>query len=241
MCRAILVDPVLEKPPQNGVTCAAWILQTPFDLPGQENWSLFYAGQNGVRDAFLDLWEFLAGVFPVSSHLSMPSNRTICTCMHVVHAMTYQRSPTLVHARGCWWCSIPHLPHGARHYGLPDSPIAQVVGVCPAEAFAGNPSILGYGLLNEPYGDEVAEIGPLYEDVAARIRKHDPDAVLFIQPQVGAGQSPRTVIYGVRCCPSDKGCLCSLLNTSCFQQPCNFSTAVDASRLQGGTDASKPT
>ena len=53
-----------------------------------------------------------------------------------------------------------------------------------AVAFAGNPGILGYDLLNEPEGDEVTEIAPLYADIAARIRKHDTAAILFIEPQV---------------------------------------------------------
>jgi hypothetical protein len=52
-----------------------------------------------------------------------------------------------------------------------------------AETFAGNPAVLGYDLLNEPYGDEVTEIAPLYEDIAVRIRKHDSSAILFVQPQ----------------------------------------------------------
>jgi endoglycosylceramidase len=44
--------------------------------------------------------------------------------------------------------------------------------------------VIGYDLLNEPFGDEVTEIGPLYEDVAKRIRKHDTKGILFIEPQV---------------------------------------------------------
>ena len=39
-------------------------------------------------------------------------------------------------------------------------------------------------MLNEPFGDEALQISPLYEDVAARIRKHDQKAILFIEPQV---------------------------------------------------------
>ena len=54
----------------------------------------------------------------------------------------------------------------------------------PAETFADNPAVIGYDLLNEPFGDEVTQIGPLYEDVAARIRIHDTKAILFIEPQV---------------------------------------------------------
>lgn len=55
---------------------------------------------------------------------------------------------------------------------------------CCAEKFADNPAIVGYDLLNEPFGDEALQISPLYEDVAARIRKHDKKAILFIEPQV---------------------------------------------------------
>lgn len=53
-----------------------------------------------------------------------------------------------------------------------------------AETFAENPAVIGYDLLNEPFGDEVTEIGPLYEDIAKRIRKHDTKGIFFIEPQV---------------------------------------------------------
>ena len=56
-----------------------------------------------------------------------------------------------------------------------------------AEKFVDNPAILGYDMLNEPFGDEKLQISPLYEDVAARIRKHDQKAILFIEPQVCPG------------------------------------------------------
>lgn len=57
---SINVDPLLMKPPLNGWTCAAWILQGPFDVIAKLNWHLFYAGEGGVRDRFLDMWEYLA-------------------------------------------------------------------------------------------------------------------------------------------------------------------------------------
>ena len=50
----------MEKQPLNGHTCIAWILQGPLDFSSELNWALFYAGADGVRDRFLDLWEFLA-------------------------------------------------------------------------------------------------------------------------------------------------------------------------------------
>ena len=52
-----------------------------------------------------------------------------------------------------------------------------------AEKFADNPGIVGYDMLNEPFGDDALQISPLYEDVAARIRKHDKKAILFVEPQ----------------------------------------------------------
>ena len=55
---------------------------------------------------------------------------------------------------------------------------------CCAEKFADNPAIVGYDMLNEPFGDEALQISPLYEDIAARIRKHDKKAILFVEPQV---------------------------------------------------------
>ena len=61
-CRwAVLVNPLLTKPPTNGDFCTAWILQGPFDLSTWLNWYMFYQGSQGVRNSFLDLWEYLAG------------------------------------------------------------------------------------------------------------------------------------------------------------------------------------
>ena len=69
------MSPALEKPPQNGITCIAWILTDQFDIAGQESWKRFYAGQGGVRDRFLDLWEFLAGVCPSPSSQAVAQDR----------------------------------------------------------------------------------------------------------------------------------------------------------------------
>ena len=61
-CRwAVLVNPLLTKPPENNALCTAWILQGPFDLSTWLNWWMFYQGSQGVRNSFLDLWEYLAG------------------------------------------------------------------------------------------------------------------------------------------------------------------------------------
>ena len=55
-----------------------------------------------------------------------------------------------------------------------------------AEKFADNPGIVGYDMLNEPFGDDALQLSPLFEDVAARIRKHDTKAILFVEPQACA-------------------------------------------------------
>ena len=55
-----------------------------------------------------------------------------------------------------------------------------------AEKFADNPGIVGYDMLNEPFGDDALQLSPLFEDVAARIRKHDRKAILFVEPQACA-------------------------------------------------------
>ena len=187
----MLVNEVLEKPPLNGITCIAWILTANFDLVGQQAWKNFFAGKGGVRDAFLALWDILAGARAAPCHSapaklqSEPSARSLPSELTPVHqgpelkrghAGTAQAQvarkgycPLLFNKITC---------HAHR---------AEAQPVCPcaprAETFAGSPAVLGYDLLNEPYGDEVAEIAPLYEDIAARIRQHDPSAILFVQPQ----------------------------------------------------------
>lgn len=57
--------------------------------------------------------------------------------------------------------------------------------------FGGNPAVLGYDILNEPWGNEVKEIAVLYEDAAKIIRKNDPDSVLFLCPHalISAGNA----------------------------------------------------
>ncbi len=77
---------------------------------------------------------------------------------------------------------IPHHSIGAQRH-------IYIHEWLSAETFADNPGVIGYDILNEPYGDEETEIGPLYEDAAKRIRKYDKKAILFIEPQVRATSS----------------------------------------------------
>jgi len=53
-----------------------------------------------------------------------------------------------------------------------------------AAALASEPNVIGYDLLNEPFGDEPTQIGPFYELAAPVVRAADPSAIVFVSPQV---------------------------------------------------------
>ncbi len=52
-----------------------------------------------------------------------------------------------------------------------------------AEYFSGRPGLIGYDMLNEPFGG-AGILTRLYEDTAKRIRKWDKDSILFVSPSV---------------------------------------------------------
>jgi endoglycosylceramidase len=51
-----------------------------------------------------------------------------------------------------------------------------------ATALSDEPGVIGYDLLNEPGGDEVSDLGPLYEDAAKAVRAGDHNAIIFVGP-----------------------------------------------------------
>ncbi len=59
-----------------------------------------------------------------------------------------------------------------------------------AKRFKDTPNVIGYDLMNEPYGGtyvwpgfETFQLQPFYERVINRIRTADQDTWLFIEPQ----------------------------------------------------------
>jgi endoglycosylceramidase len=57
-----------------------------------------------------------------------------------------------------------------------------------------NPAVLGIDMLNEPWGDEKTQLGPLYEDGAKAIRAKAPNWILFVSPQATTSAGPDTVL-----------------------------------------------
>jgi endoglycosylceramidase len=68
----------------------------------------------------------------------------------------------------------------ADTYGVKTRYLAMLGSV--SSRLSSEPGVIGYDIMNEPWGDEASEIGPFYEDAAAAIRVASPDAIVFVSP-----------------------------------------------------------
>lgn len=63
-----------------------------------------------------------------------------------------------------------------------------------SERLSSEPAVIGYDLLNEPWGDEATEIGPLLADGAAAVREKSPDAIVFVSPHARTSAGSQTAL-----------------------------------------------
>jgi endoglycosylceramidase len=63
-----------------------------------------------------------------------------------------------------------------------------------AQNFSTHAGVIGYDIINEPWGAEATQIFPLYQDVVSVIRSVDPTSIVFLEPQIGVGQGSQTLL-----------------------------------------------
>lgn len=52
-----------------------------------------------------------------------------------------------------------------------------------AARLEGEPGVIGYDIMNEPWGDEVMDLAPFHNDATAAIREASPSAIIFVSPR----------------------------------------------------------
>ncbi|EYF06078.1 cellulase family glycosylhydrolase [Chondromyces apiculatus] len=87
-----------------------------------------------------------------------------------------------------------------------------------SERLAGEPAVIGYDILNEPWGDEATEIPALHADAAAALRKASPEAIVFVSPHAltSAGKAtelPPPTFENVAYAPHFYDAMVALLHT----------------------------
>jgi endoglycosylceramidase len=63
-----------------------------------------------------------------------------------------------------------------------------------AARLASHDAVVGYDMMNEPWGDEATEIHRLHEDAAAALRRWHPGAVLFVSPHALISSGGRSAL-----------------------------------------------
>lgn len=129
------------------------------------------ASIGGCGDGF-PLWALPAGVTPAE-----PDNGPACKSWGV----KMQSDKDMLAAWSAFYSDVE---------GVRTSYVAMLESV--SSRLASVPAVIGYDLLNEPWGDEVTEIGPLYEDAAAVVRKASPDAIVFVSPHARTSAGSQT-------------------------------------------------
>lgn len=85
------------------------------------------------------------------------------------------------------WEAFHSDAHGARTRYL-----AMLGSV--SERLAAEPGVIGYDVMNEPWGDEATELGALYESAAEALRKASPEAIVFVSPHARTSAGTATML-----------------------------------------------
>jgi endoglycosylceramidase len=80
----------------------------------------------------------------------------------------------------------------ADTHGVKTRYLAMLASV--SERLADQPGVIGYDLMNEPWGDEPTEIAPFHADAAAAVRQASPGAIVFVSPHALTSAGKQTLL-----------------------------------------------